>query len=871
MCPPGRATVASPQMPYPQTSARALPATWVAVLFGLLTGVMLVYFPYEFGAPVFRFIYPDARLLGTGFLTGALLVGVAGLYREWPRGVDLCGRAVFLTALGAFWWKAAVANGAYTGVWCYAVLAAFVAYEAWRPSARTFVGFAGLTAFGLGGLLLAGPALLHDGLYRAVEPFALPLGGAFIATSVLLAVGWRRGNAHLFRAGVWALLGAFAVLAGALLSTRSWTGAAMYGSTALGLGLSALPIKWRAQGGMRWQLWRGMVIASCVPLIALGAVACVLMQRSLEEQALGESITAADGEVEWLDQHFDGERDSLLAHARLDSFKEAVLARDVELLELSLQVLRFHGLDFEAVFVLDREGQVLARTVDGIPRTADQRERDYFLEALATEDIFLSVPYVGLDALPRVAMSAPMRDGADIVGVLVGTISLSTLSGEHTLASQHYQIQLVDRRTGNLLRETTTGSVGVPAWLPPPLVEGLPETERGTYVGPDSSQQQAMVAWSRVPGTDWVVVARQPAEAAYRAVTRLGMGAALFVTIGAVLALFVSHLVASAVTARLGRVRAAASALAAGDLGVRVERGADDELGALAEAFNQMGSRVEAAQADLQRSNEELKNAVAIRDQFLSLASHELRTPLTPLKATVQTLRLLLQREGARLDPKRVAVMLDRADRQTDRLRLLVTDMLDTARIQAGRFVLQPERLDLAALVEDVVERHQAAHPHVAERLLVIRPEQPVEGVWDGHRLEQVVVNLLENALRYSPNGGPVRLLVEADEAHARLIVKDTGIGIPTESLPHLFEPFFRAPNAAEKHFGGLGLGLHICREIALRHGGDIWAESGGPGTGSRFCLELPRRMVTAPGSEGAAGGDTGSSESSEPTDHRAA
>ncbi len=833
-------------MRHRETVARSLPTTWVAALFGVLTGIMLVYFPYEFSAPVFRFIYDDARLLGTLFLTGSLLLAVSALYPEWPRPLDLAGRAAFLGATAGFWWNAAVVNGTWTGIWCYALLMGFVAWEARRPSSRTFQHYAVLAAAGIGCLMWLGPPVLRNEIYRYADDHARILGLGFLAGAVLLASGGLRRSRKLSAAGLWLLLLSFAAMSVTLLATRAWSGAGMYLAVAAGLAAQLSPRLFQAKAGIRWQLWRAMVIASCVPLIGLGAVACVAMQRSLEDQALGEAVTAVDAEVEWLDQHFDGERDALMAHARLRSLQQAVLDRDVDRLGPALQVLKFDGLDFEAVYVLDIEGRVLARTVPGIPRLDEQGDRAYFREALEVEDLVLSSPYVASDALPRVAMAAPMRAEGEVVGVLVGTFSLSALSNVNTLTSRKYQVQLVDRRTGKLLRETATGSVGVDAWLPPPLAEELARAERGAWVGPDANAQQSMVAWSRVPQTDWLVVARQPAHAAYGAVTRLGMGAALFVTIAALLALFVSHLVAFSVTRRLGRVRDAAAALAAGDLAVRVTREREDELGALADAFNQMGAQVQAAQADLQRSNEELKSAVAIRDQFLSLASHELRTPLTPLKATVQTLRLLLQRSGGQLDPQRVALMLDRADRQTDRLRTLVTDMLDTSRIQAGRFVLQPGPVDLAAMVVDVVERHKAAHPHIAERLVVELPEGPVEGLWDGPRLEQVVVNLLENAVSYSPAGGPVRLTVESEAERVRFSVRDSGIGIPAESVAHLFEPFYRAPNAAEKHFGGLGLGLHICREIVERHGGRIWAESGGPGEGSRFIIELPRRAAVA-------------------------
>jgi signal transduction histidine kinase len=169
-----------------------------------------------------------------------------------------------------------------------------------------------------------------------------------------------------------------------------------------------------------------------------------------------------------------------------------------------------------------------------------------------------------------------------------------------------------------------------------------------------------------------------------------------------------------------------------------------------------------------------------------------------------------------------------------------VDDLLDTARIQSGRFELSYKPVDLLPVVAEVVERFELRGSQ-GLRFELEPPPAPLEGVWDAARLEQVITNLLSNAVRYSPQGGTVRLSFHPSPEQVELQVRDEGIGIPAESLEQLFQPFGRASNATSRNFGGLGLGLFICREIVERHGGTIWAESPGAQKGSCFHVLLPR------------------------------
>jgi signal transduction histidine kinase len=272
-----------------------------------------------------------------------------------------------------------------------------------------------------------------------------------------------------------------------------------------------------------------------------------------------------------------------------------------------------------------------------------------------------------------------------------------------------------------------------------------------------------------------------------------------------------------------------------------VEVEEEDELGALGRSFNQMAGRIEEGQGALARSNEELRDAVRLREEFLSVAGHELRTPLTPLKGFLALTLKRLEATPEFPERERTLKALHSMSRQTDRLTRLVGELLDIARLRAGRFELERAPVELLPLVREVVERFElAGSPGL--RFELHAPEEAVVGLWDGPRLEQVLTNLLSNAVRYSPQGGCVRVDFELGPDTVEVRVRDEGIGIPPESLPALFQPFVRATNATSRHYGGLGLGLFICREIVERHGGHIRAESAGAQQGSCFHVRLPRQ-----------------------------
>jgi PAS domain S-box-containing protein len=230
------------------------------------------------------------------------------------------------------------------------------------------------------------------------------------------------------------------------------------------------------------------------------------------------------------------------------------------------------------------------------------------------------------------------------------------------------------------------------------------------------------------------------------------------------------------------------------------------------------------------------QEAVRLREEFLSIASHEMRTPLTSITGFAH----LINRQAARgsLDPARTADITSSLLSEAIRLEQLVTDLLDVSRIQQGRLDIRPEPCNLADIIRTVVERLGGAHEHDANREIRVHAPQVLKGIWDATRIDQVVTNLVTNALKYSTDGPIILTLQSQGDGSVLLSVADSGIGIPPEQQEQVFEPFSRG-SEAHHQASGTGLGLYITRQIVQHHGGTIELESEA-GAGTTFHVRLP-------------------------------
>jgi signal transduction histidine kinase/CheY-like chemotaxis protein len=260
--------------------------------------------------------------------------------------------------------------------------------------------------------------------------------------------------------------------------------------------------------------------------------------------------------------------------------------------------------------------------------------------------------------------------------------------------------------------------------------------------------------------------------------------------------------------------------------------------------LQQKARALEGEVAERQKVEEELNARLAEladvdrrKDEFLAMLGHELRNPLSAVRNALIT---------ARLDPVRRDRALDIAGRQADQLARLVDDLLDVARITRGRIRLHTRRVRLNAIVEHALETTRQL---VQERAHDLSVNLPACDVWvdgDATRLEQVVVNLVSNAAKYTERGGRIEVSVEHWGREVVLRVRDDGIGIPAETLPHVFELFSQADRTLDRAQGGLGIGLTVVRRLVELHHGRVEAHSDGAGTGAEFIVTLPIAIESA-------------------------
>jgi signal transduction histidine kinase len=321
--------------------------------------------------------------------------------------------------------------------------------------------------------------------------------------------------------------------------------------------------------------------------------------------------------------------------------------------------------------------------------------------------------------------------------------------------------------------------------------------------------------------------AMAPAEALRAELTARG---AAFALAGALLSLFAAQWISSPVR----RLVLSAQALQDGQFRRPVPIGGPTEVRALGHALSTMSDALSRLVSREQAARLEAERANSSKDEFLATVSHELRTPLTAILGWARLLR------DARLDPPAAARAIAAIERNAQAQRRLVEDLLDVSRIVRGELHFDRTAVTLAMVIDAALE---TVTPQAAEKGVIVErifDDARMMVLGDGQRLQQVVWNLVWNAVKFTPPGGRVQIALRRRGEDAELTVSDTGVGIPKEFLPHVFEWFRQADTAPTRAYSGLGLGLGLVKQIAESHGGTVRAESNGQGTGSTFVVTLP-------------------------------
>ncbi|WP_437729825.1 ATP-binding protein [Sorangium sp. So ce1335] len=251
------------------------------------------------------------------------------------------------------------------------------------------------------------------------------------------------------------------------------------------------------------------------------------------------------------------------------------------------------------------------------------------------------------------------------------------------------------------------------------------------------------------------------------------------------------------------------------------------------------------------RLYDQLRDQDRRKDEFLATLAHELRNPLAPIRTGLEILQVAGSQEQARK-------IVDMMERQVGHMVRMVDDLLDVSRITRGKVELRRERVDLRAVLNGALETSRPLIEAAAHELAVRLPAEPLLLDADPTRLAQVFANLLNNAAKYTPGGGVIRLAAERDGASVVVRVKDNGVGVPADMLPRVFDMFTQVVRSIDRAQGGLGIGLTLVRRLVELHGGTVHAESEGPGRGSTFTVRLPLAAAEEPASRRSSPGPAG-------------
>jgi signal transduction histidine kinase len=359
---------------------------------------------------------------------------------------------------------------------------------------------------------------------------------------------------------------------------------------------------------------------------------------------------------------------------------------------------------------------------------------------------------------------------------------------------------------------------GVFVWSGPELAEP-PRFAGGVHVGVENGIEFAVVPLRDGSGGMLYAVRQEPGflVASTRFLFEFWWQLLIAGAVAAAIALLVARWLARGMTQPLRDMARAARRMEMGDYSRRVATASRDEVGQLAIAFNRMSS--------------ELESLERVRRDLVANVSHELKTPISALRAHLENLLDGVERP----DSRTLQVMLA----QSERLGRLVDQLLELSRLESGDLPLRREEVRLRPLVSRVVSEIEVTRARRDVELSQDVPEDLPAIFADAERVHQVLFNLLDNAVRFTPSGGRVRVTASRHNGSVDVAVADTGPGIAPEHLPRLFDRFYRVDMARSREDGGTGIGLAIARSVVEAHGGRIWAESE-PGKGSTFTFELP-------------------------------
>ena len=588
-----------------------------------------------------------------------------------------------------------------------------------------------------------------------------------------------------------------------------------------------------------------LVLAGVVPLMALTVVLTITLarhQRIAVDRGLSDTVAAFALALENDLRTSIRSLETLATSTTLDNDSFAAFYEEAS---------RLRGLHrWTTIGLIDREGTHrlnIARPLGA--ELPDLRDRTYFKEVVASSRPYVSDLITGRATATRdIAVAVPvLREGRVKHVIFAGLepVSFNTVVDSQKIPEQ--AITWVVSRDGLFLARSPSHD----RWVgrPPPeyYLAQFRTSPDGIFRGIDAEGIARDTAYRRMALTGWSVGFGLPSELVNAPVRRVIVAGAIVGAVIVVAALGLAVMLARRMASSIATLGASASALGRGEpvtTPTRLPIAELDEMGRflgdadvlLRERARERDELLRAERA----ARADAEAASTAKDQFLAMLGHELRNPLGAIAGAVSVLNL----------PGAPAESAERArgviGRQVQHLSRLVDDLLDVSRVTTGKIVLDRRPIDLGDLVTNVVATYRASGRLARHEIVVEATPVWIEA--DETRIEQVVSNLLSNALKYTPAGGRVAVRVSAEGATAQLAVADTGIGLPPELVHRVFDVFVQGDRPLDRSQGGLGLGLTLVRALVTAHGGTVSASSDGVARGAVFTVKLPRLLAPATG-----------------------
>ncbi len=814
---------------------------WAMSLFCSTMGAFLLIAPHHFQTLPYRALLPHGIAWGAlALASGVGLLAVAVLRpRRWVAlGVHAMAGLALLALAASF-----ARVGGVNGVAAYTVLGLGTALGGLLPRGRPaadgngdLFGFLmGVVATLAGLLVVVAPGLSRSSLYL-VKPLPLILLGLTLLLSGPL-LAYANLGAGLRRRESWAVhgvAGAAFLVFGILLALpgRAWTGLALYcGGGAVVAVLPRLR-RWLAAldtSSLRARLSLALAIASSVTLVLATALATAQEERLAEEQALAVRGIEAQAIAQNVADYVEMNGARTLAIAALAG--RAPLTAEAQ--ETLLGASRRSYPDVSAFRTLGLDGRVIAAAGEPLPPPLLRRlaammgeEREPRIQVMTSQ----------VDDRSLLFLSAPIHDAIGRLAGLLVTAYDSEALGER-IARTGSRVSLNDGHG-----QPIASRDALPPDLAPP--SRLPDGwDRKVRSGSAMKRESGVVGFARVPGAGWMVAVERPQSADLAGVRR-GRDVAFGLLLVLIpLAVAGGILAARRIALPLQTLSQAVDELTAGNLAAPLGEGSRiTEVARLSAAFREMRDRLAARTRESERLAGELRaRAEALaeadrrKDEFLAMLAHELRNPL----GAIANASYLLEQLGPSSSPMERSVAIIR--RQIQHLVRLVDDLLDVSRITRGKVELRREPLDLGEVVRLAVDVIRPLAEAKSQSLRLDLSPEPLPLLGDVTRLEQVLSNLLRNAVKFTEPGGHVDVTAGRGAAGEAVVrVRDDGAGMAADLLSRAFDLFAQGEQALDREGAGLGIGLTLVRSLVEMHGGRVEARSEGPGRGSELEVRLP-------------------------------